>query len=316
MGEVQREKVAVIIGPTAVGKTKLSIDLAKALNGEIISGDSMQIYRTMDIGTAKVTTDEMDGIPHYMIDIKDPEDSFSVAEFQERVRKCIREITERGKLPIIVGGTGLYIQSVLFDYQFTDEAGDATYREQMEKLALERGVEYIHKKLQEVDPESAERIHANNVRRVIRALEIFHTTGEKMSNQLEKQENELLYDVSLIGLTMDREMLYDRINLRVNLMIEQGLLEEVKGLHERGVRDCQSIQAIGYKEIYDYFENRVSLEEAVSQLKTNSRRYAKRQLTWFRNKMDVAWFDVTDGEKTSEILRYIEGKLQLKSNNS
>ncbi|WP_002146202.1 tRNA (adenosine(37)-N6)-dimethylallyltransferase MiaA [Bacillus cereus] len=316
MGEVQREKVAVIIGPTAVGKTKLSIDLAKALNGEIISGDSMQIYRTMDIGTAKVTTDEMDGIPHYMIDIKNPEDSFSVAEFQERVRKCIREITARGKLPIIVGGTGLYIQSVLFDYQFTDEAGDATCREQMEKLALEHGVEYVHKKLQEVDPESAERIHANNVRRVIRALEIFHTTGEKMSNQLEKQENELLYDVSLIGLTMDREMLYDRINLRVDLMIEQGLLEEVKGLHERGVRECQSIQAIGYKELYDYFENRVSLEESVSQLKTNSRRYAKRQLTWFRNKMDVAWFDVTDGEKTSEILRYIEGKLQLKSNNS
>ncbi|MED1508685.1 tRNA (adenosine(37)-N6)-dimethylallyltransferase MiaA [Bacillus proteolyticus] len=315
MGEVQREKVAVIIGPTAVGKTKLSIDLAKALNGEIISGDSMQIYRTMDIGTAKVTKEEMDGIPHYMVDIKDPEESFSVAEFQERVRKHIREITKRGKLPIIVGGTGLYIQSVLFDYQFTDDAGDATYREQMEKLALERGVEYVHKKLQEVDPESAERIHANNVRRVIRALEIFHTTGEKMSDQLEKQENELLYDVSLIGLTMDREMLYDRINLRVDLMMEQGLLEEVEGLYNRGIRDCQSIQAIGYKEIYGYFENRVSLEEAVSQLKTNSRRYAKRQLTWFRNKMDVAWFDVTGGEKTSEILRYIEGKLQLKSNN-
>ncbi|KAA0742280.1 MULTISPECIES: tRNA (adenosine(37)-N6)-dimethylallyltransferase MiaA [Bacillus cereus group] len=316
MGEVQREKVAVIIGPTAVGKTKLSIDLAKALNGEIISGDSMQIYRTMDIGTAKVTKEEMDGIPHYMVDIKNPEESFSVAEFQERVRKHIREIAERGKLPIIVGGTGLYIQSVLFDYQFTDDAGDAIYREQMEKLALERGVEYVHKKLQEVDPESAERIHANNVRRVIRALEIFHTTGEKMSEQLEKQENELLYDVSLIGLTMDREMLYDRINLRVDLMMEQGLLEEVKGLYNRGIRDCQSIQAIGYKEIYDYFEDRVSLEEAVSQLKTNSRRYAKRQLTWFRNKMDVTWFDVTGGEKTSEILRYIEGKLQLKSNNS
>ena len=316
MVEVQREKVAVIIGPTAVGKTKLSIDLAKALNGEIISGDSMQIYRTMDIGTAKVTKEEMDGIPHYMVDIKDPEDSFSVAEFQERVRKHIREITERGKLPIIVGGTGLYIQSVLFDYQFTDDAGDAIYREQMEKLAQERGVEYVHEKLQEVDPESAERIHANNVRRVIRALEIFHTTGEKMSDQLEKQENELLYDVSLIGLTMDREMLYDRINLRVDLMMEQGLLEEVEGLYNRGIRDCQSIQAIGYKEVYDYFENRVSLEEAVSQLKTNSRRYAKRQLTWFRNKMDVTWFDVTGGEKTSEILRYIEGKLQLKSNNS
>ncbi|MED2934802.1 tRNA (adenosine(37)-N6)-dimethylallyltransferase MiaA [Bacillus wiedmannii] len=316
MGEVQREKVAVIIGPTAVGKTKLSIDLAKELNGEIISGDSMQIYRTMDIGTAKVTKEEMDGIPHYMVDIKNPEESFSVAEFQERVRKHIREITERGKLPIIVGGTGLYIQSVLFDYQFTDDAGDTIYREQMEKLALERGVEYVHKKLQEVDPESAERIHANNVRRVIRALEIFHTTGEKMSDQLEKQENELLYDVSLIGLTMDREMLYDRINLRVDIMMDQGLLEEVEGLYNRGIRDCQSIQAIGYKEIYDYFEDRVSLEEAVSQLKTNSRRYAKRQLTWFRNKMDVTWFDVTGGEKTSEILRYIEGKLQLKSNNS
>ncbi|MCU4711924.1 tRNA (adenosine(37)-N6)-dimethylallyltransferase MiaA [Bacillus cereus] len=316
MGEVQREKVAVIIGPTAVGKTKLSIDLAKALNGEIISGDSMQIYRTMDIGTAKVTQAEMDGIPHYMVDIKNPEDSFSVAEFQERVRKHIREITERGKLPIIVGGTGLYIQSVLFDYQFTDDAGDVIYREQMEKLALERGVEYVHKKLQEVDPESAERIHANNVRRVIRALEIFHTTGEKMSDQIEKQEKELLYDVSLIGLTMDREMLYDRINLRVDLMMEQGLLEEVEGLYNRGIRDCQSIQAIGYKEIYDYFENRAPLEDAVSQLKTNSRRYAKRQLTWFRNKMDVTWFDVTDGGKTSEILRYIEGKLQVKSNNS
>lgn len=297
MGEVQREKVAVIIGPTAVGKTKLSIDLAKALNGEIISGDSMQIYRTMDIGTAKVTKAEMDGIPHYMIDIKNPEDSFSVAEFQERVRKHIREITERGKLPIIVGGTGLYIQSVLFDYQFTDDAGDVIYREQMEKLALERGVEYVHKKLQEVDPESAERIHANNARRVIRALEIFHMTGEKMSDQIEKQEKELLYDVSLIGLTMDREMLYDRINLRVDLMMEQGLLEEVEGLYNRGIRDCQSIQAIGYKEIYDYFENRASLEDAVSQLKTNSRCYAKRQLTWFRNKMDVTWFDVTDGEK-------------------
>lgn len=315
MGELQREKVAVIIGPTAVGKTKLSIDLAKALNGEIISGDSMQIYRTMDIGTAKVTTEEMDGIPHYMIDIKNPEDSFSVAEFQELVRGHIREITERGKLPIIVGGTGLYIQSVLYDYQFTDEAGDPVYREELEKLAIEHGVEYVHKKLQAVDPESANRIHENNVRRVIRALEIFHTTGQKMSDQLEKQENKLLYDVSLIGLTMDREMLYDRINLRVNLMVEQGLLQEVKALYESGVRDCQSIQAIGYKELYSYFEGQVSLEEAIAQLKTNSRRYAKRQLTWFRNKMDVSWFDVTEGEKTAEILRYIEGKLQLKSNN-
>lgn len=309
MGDVQREKVVVIIGPTAVGKTKLSIALAKALNGEIISGDSMQIYRTMDIGTAKVTKEEMAGVPHYMIDIKDPEDSFSVAEFQGLVRSHIQEITARGKLPIIVGGTGLYIQSVLYDYQFTDEAGDSVYREEMEKLAVERGVEYVYQKLQEVDPESAGRIHANNVRRVIRALEIFHATGKKMSEQLEEQEHELLYDVSLVGLTMDREILYDRINLRVDIMMDQGLLQEVNRLYTDGIRDCQSIQAIGYKELYGYFEGRVSLEGAIEQLKTNSRRYAKRQLTWFRNKMNVTWFDVTEGEKTAKILQYIEGKL-------
>lgn len=315
MGETKREKVVVIIGPTAVGKTKLSIDLAKALHGEVISGDSMQVYRTMDIGTAKVTEEEMDGIPHYMIDIKDPEDAFSVAEFQERVRGHIQDITSRGKLPIIVGGTGLYIQSVLYDYQFSEEPGDVVYREGLEALAKERGVEYIHSKLQEVDPESANRIHLNNVRRVIRALEIFHTTGKTMSDQLEEQENELLYDVAFIGLTMDRTLLYDRINLRVDLMMEQGLLQEVECLYKNGVRDCQSIQAIGYKELYEYLEGRTSLEEVLTALKTNSRRYAKRQLTWFRNKMDVEWFDMTSGEKTAEILQYIEGMLQVKSNN-
>ncbi|MGG2091212.1 tRNA (adenosine(37)-N6)-dimethylallyltransferase MiaA [Bacillus sp. S13(2024)] len=315
MGEEKRDKVIVIIGPTAVGKTKLSIELAKALNGEIISGDSMQIYRNMDIGTAKVTEEEMDGIPHYMIDIKNPEDSFSVAEFQELVRGHIADITKRGKLPIIVGGTGLYIQSVLYDYQFSDEPGDPVYRKQLEQQAEEYGVEYVHRKLEEVDSISAKRIHPNNVRRVIRALEIFHTTGQTMSDQLEQQENELLYDVALIGLTMDRGLLYSRINLRVDIMMEQGLLAEVEYLYGDGVRDCQSIQAIGYKELYEYFEGKTSLEEAVTALKTNSRRYAKRQLTWFRNKMDVNWFDVTSGEKTIEILEYIEGKLQLKSNN-
>ncbi|MGF9965423.1 tRNA (adenosine(37)-N6)-dimethylallyltransferase MiaA [Bacillus rhizoplanae] len=315
MGEEKLDKVIVIIGPTAVGKTKLSIELAKALNGEIISGDSMQIYRNMDIGTAKITEEEMDGIPHYMIDIKNPEDSFSVAEFQELVRGHIADITKRGKLPIIVGGTGLYIQSVLYDYQFSDEPGDHLYRKRLEQQVKEYGVEYVHRKLEEVDPISAKRIHPNNVRRVIRALEIFHTTGQTMSDQLEKQENELLYDVALIGLTMDRDLLYSRINLRVDIMMEQGLLAEVERLYEDGVRDCQSIQAIGYKELYEYFERKTLLEEAVMALKTNSRRYAKRQLTWFRNKMDVNWFDVTNGEKNIEILEYIEGKLQLKSNN-
>ncbi|WP_369903075.1 tRNA (adenosine(37)-N6)-dimethylallyltransferase MiaA [Bacillus manliponensis] len=316
MGETKREKVVVIIGPTAVGKTKLSIDLAKALHGEIISGDSMQVYRKMDIGTAKITAEEMNGIPHYMIDIKDPEEAFSVAEFQSRVREHIRDISSRGKFPIIVGGTGLYVQSVLYDYQFSEEPGDVIYRKKLEVLASECGVEYVHNMLQEIDPESAKRIHPNNVRRVIRALEIFYTTGKTMSDQLDKQEQELLYDVAFVGLTMDRALLYDRINLRVDLMMEQGLLQEVKDLYEDGVRDCQSIQAIGYKELYEYLEGRTSLEEAVTALKTNSRRYAKRQLTWFRNKMDVEWFNMTSGEKTTEILQYIEGKLQVKSNNN
>jgi tRNA dimethylallyltransferase len=311
MGGIKREKVVVIIGPTAVGKTKLSVELAKALNGEIISGDSMQIYRGMDIGTAKVTSEEMEGIPHYMIDIKDPEEPFSVAEFQELVRKRIRDISERGKLPIIVGGTGLYIQAVLYDYQFSDVSGDPIYREKLERLAKEEGPEAVFAKLKRIDPESAERIHPNNVRRVIRALEIFHTTGKTMTEALDEQENKLLYDVALIGLTMERAKLYERINKRVDLMMEQGLLAEVKSLYDRGIRDCQSIQAIGYKELYAYFEGDIGLDEAVEALKTNSRRYAKRQLTWFRNKMDVAWFDVTYELKREEILHYVEGKLQL-----
>ncbi|MFX3624706.1 MAG: tRNA (adenosine(37)-N6)-dimethylallyltransferase MiaA [Ectobacillus sp.] len=311
MGEVKNEKVAVIIGPTAVGKTKLSIELAKRLNGEIISGDSMQVYRGMDIGTAKVTKEEMEGIPHYMIDLKDPDEPFSVAEFQKTVRTRIQEIAKRGKLPIIVGGTGLYIQAVLFDYQFSEAPGDDEYRRTLEELAKREGNEVVFARLQEIDPESARRIHPNNVRRVIRALEVFHVTGRRMSALLDEQENKLLYDVALVGLTMEREKLYERINMRVDMMMEQGLLEEVKRLYESGIRNCQSIQAIGYKELYDYLEGKISLAEAIDTLKLNSRRYAKRQLTWFRNKMDVAWFDVTDGPKTAEILEYIEGKLQV-----
>ncbi|WP_416825778.1 tRNA (adenosine(37)-N6)-dimethylallyltransferase MiaA [Ectobacillus polymachus] len=311
MGEILREKVIVIIGPTAVGKTKLSIELAKRWNGEIISGDSMQIYRTMDIGTAKVTKEEMDTIPHHMIDIKEPEESFSVAEFQACVRRHIRDITNRGKLPIIVGGTGLYIQSVLYNYQFTEVAGDASYRHELERFAEREGAIALYEKLVEIDRERAAHIHPNNVRRVIRALEIHHTSGEKMSEVLEGQENDIVYDAAIIGLTMERSKLYDRINERVDIMMKQGLLDEVRSLYNAGIRNCQSIQAIGYKELYQYFEGAISLDEAVQMLKTNSRRYAKRQLTWFRNKMDVAWFDVTDQTKTKEILKYVEGKLQL-----
>jgi tRNA dimethylallyltransferase len=313
-----KQKLLVIIGPTAVGKTKLSIELAKRFNGEIISGDSMQIYRGMDIGTAKITMEEMEGIPHHLMDIKDPDENFSVAEFQLLVRAKIREIADRGKLPIIVGGTGLYIQSVIYDYQFADVPGDEKFRRQLEEKAQKIGVEALHKELQEHDPESAAQIHPNNVRRVIRALEIFHLTGKTMQEFQSTQQRDLLYHTALIGLTMDREKLYERINARVDVMMEEGLLQEVKSLYQQGLRDCQSIQAIGYKEIYEYLDGKISLQEAVENLKQNSRRYAKRQLTWFRNKMDVKWFDITDvdnfAKKIAEISHYVEGKLQVKSN--
>ena len=313
-----KQKLLVIIGPTAVGKTKLSIEMAKRYNGEIISGDSMQIYRGMDIGTAKITMNEMEGIPHYLIDIKEPLENFSVAEFQHLVRDRISEIAKKGKLPIIVGGTGLYIQSVIYDYQFSDVPGDESFRLMLEERAKEIGNEALYKELLAVDQESAAQIHPNNVRRVIRALEIYHLTGKTMKDFQSTQQRDLLFKTALVGLTMERENLYSRINTRVDLMMNEGLLAEVKSLYQQGLRDCQSIQAIGYKEIYDYLDGRVTLDEAVENLKQNSRRYAKRQLTWFRNKMEVQWFDMTDvnnfSKKIAEISHYVEGKLQVKSN--
>ncbi|OIK11093.1 tRNA (adenosine(37)-N6)-dimethylallyltransferase MiaA [Bacillus sp. MUM 116] len=313
-----KQKLLVIIGPTAVGKTKLSIELAKRFDGEIISGDSMQIYHGMDIGTAKIRPDEMEGIPHHLIDIREPDESFSVAEFQQLVRDKINEIAEKGKLPIIVGGTGLYIQSVIYDYHFSDAAADEKFRMELEKKAKSEGAEALHQELVRIDSASAVQIHPNNVRRVIRALEIYHCTGKTMSEVQSEQQPNLLYDTALLGLTMDREKLYERINQRVDLMMAEGLLTEVKELHYKGLRDCQSIQAIGYKEVYDYLDEKISLEQAVENLKQNSRRYAKRQLTWFRNKMSVQWFDVTDeqnfSKKLTEISHYVEGKLQVKSN--
>jgi tRNA dimethylallyltransferase len=313
-----KEKLLVLIGPTAVGKTKLSIELAKKYNGEIISGDSMQIYKHMDIGTAKIQSAEMEGIAHHLLDIKEPDENFSVAEFQQLVREKITDIHKRGKLPMLVGGTGLYIQSVIYDYQFSETCSDDAFRKELEEKALERGNEYIHSLLKQIDPVSAERMHPNNVRRVIRALEVYHCTGKTTSESQQNQEQELLYNVALIGLTMDRDLLYERINARVHSMLQDGLLEEVKALYDQGIRDVQSIQAIGYKEIYEYLDGFVSLDEAVENLKQNSRRYAKRQLTWFRNKMDVNWFDMTEtnsySKKMHEISLLIEGKLTIKAN--
>lgn len=313
-----KKKLIVLVGPTAVGKTKTSIEIAKALKGEIISGDSMQVYKGMDIGTAKIRSEEMEGIPHHLLDIREADESFSVAEFQSVVRQKINEITARGSVPLIVGGTGLYVQSVLYDYRFSEVEGDPIYRSELEKRASAGEGPYLYKELQAVDPSSAKDIHPNNVKRVIRALEIHHLTGTRKSDQPKAQNHELLYDAALIGLSMDREVLYKRINKRVDMMMEEGLLEEVRYFYDNGLRDAQSVQAIGYKELYEYFAGNLTLEAAVDLLKKNTRRYAKRQFTWFRNKMDVSWFDMTDeGEhlnKIKQIINFIAGKLELKSN--
>ncbi|MBS3200193.1 tRNA (adenosine(37)-N6)-dimethylallyltransferase MiaA [Turicibacter bilis] len=301
--------VLCIVGPTAVGKTKMSIELAKQLNGEIISGDSMQIYRGMDIGTAKATMDERQGIPHHLIDEKNPDEPYSVAAFQQTVRAKIEEIKSRGKLPIIVGGTGLYIKSVLYDYEF---AGESESKEVDEAKYGHLSNEELHAKLAAVDEAGAKDIHPNNRKRVIRALEIYETSGVKKSEMIEKQEHKMIYDACLIGLTDDRNVLYDRINKRVDTMYETGLVEEVKALFDEGIpAESQSIRAIGYKELYDYFKGLISLEESKELIKRNSRRYAKRQYTWFNNQMDVTWFkvDVQHFDKTvKEVLTYVQNK--------
>lgn len=301
--------VLCIVGPTAVGKTKMSIELAKQLNGEIISGDSMQIYRGMDIGTAKATMDERQGIPHHLIDEKNPDEPYSVAAFQQTVRAKMEEIKSRGKLPIIVGGTGLYIKSVLYDYEF---AGESESKEVDEAKYGHLSNEELHAKLAAVDEAGAKDIHPNNRKRVIRALEIYETSGVKKSEMIEKQEHKMIYDACLIGLTDDRTVLYDRINKRVDMMYETGLVEEVKALFDEGIpAESQSIRAIGYKELYDYFKGFISLEESKELIKRNSRRYAKRQYTWFNNQMDVTWFkvDVQHFDKTvKEVLTYVQNK--------
>lgn len=295
--EMMKDKPAVIaiVGPTAVGKTALSIKLAKELNGEIINGDSMQVYRGLDIGTAKITTEEMGGIPHHLLDIKNPDEGFSVAEYQRLVRGKIDEISSRGKIPILVGGTGLYIQSVLYDFRFTEQPKvDSEVVEELEKLSPEE----LYLKLKELDPQAADSIHPNNLQRVIRAIERVLLSGKQKSEIEQNQGHESIYPHFIVGLTIDRDVLYERINKRVDMMMESGLLEEVKGLHEMGIRDVQSIQAIGYKEIYSYLDGEMSLSDAMEKLKQNSRRYAKRQLTYFRNKMDIHWYHPTEEEET------------------
>lgn len=306
--------VVAIVGPTAVGKTKLSIEIAKKFNGEIISGDSMQIYRGLDIGTAKVKREEMEGIPHYMIDIKEPQDSFSVAEFKEKVEQHIKDIDNRHLLPILVGGTGLYIQSTLYGFNFSEHKRDPAFEEKIRKQIEQEGITPIYEKLIRVDPEQAKNIHPNNIRRVIRALEVYEQTGKTMSElQAEQQKVESPYAPILIGLEMEREELYRRINKRIDQMLDEGLLEEVKALYDKGLKDAQCMQGIGYKEFIPFFEGEKTLDEVIEELKRNSRRYAKRQYTYFKNKLDVHWFPIS--ESTMEqtflvIFQELEGLLK------
>ncbi|MEK6269053.1 MAG: tRNA (adenosine(37)-N6)-dimethylallyltransferase MiaA [Planococcus sp. (in: firmicutes)] len=296
--------VLAVVGPTASGKTALSLELAKHLNGEIINGDSMQIYRDMTIGTAKILPEEMAGIPHHLIDIKEPDESFSVAEYQQLVREKIADIQSRGKLPIVVGGSGLYVQAVLFDYRFSKEAVDQELRESLNKELEQFGIEWMHEKLMKLDPQSD--IHPNNTRRVLRAIEIFMSGQQKEDGNLALSP---MYNEVIIGLDIPRSVLYERINQRVDIMLDRGLVEEVEALKQRGIRDVQSIQAIGYKEIYSYLDGQWSLELAVEKLKQNSRKYAKRQFTYFKNKLPIFWIDALEKPEKNlqEIIAFMQG---------
>lgn len=306
-------KIIAIVGPTAVGKTSLSIDLAQHFNGEIISGDSLQVYRGLDIGTAKVTTEEMAGIPHHLIDVRGIHDSYSAADFQHEARLAIEDISRRGKLPIVVGGTGLYIQSLLWDYRLgrEGEVENTGLREKHEAFAEKNGNLALWQQLQAIDPLAAEKIHFNNRKKVIRAMEVFELTGHSILAP--KEQPQKLYDSFLIGLNTDRKILYQRINQRVDIMVEQGLLAEAEKLAD--TPEVQAAQGIGYKELFPYFAGNVTLESALEEIKLHSRRYAKRQLTWFRNRMSVNWYDlVQQPERLHEIEDTIEKWLEEETN--
>ncbi len=308
-----RPPLVIITGPTAVGKTALSVKLAKQLNGEIISADSMQVYRHMDIGSAKVTREEMDGVPHHLIDVLDPREEFNVVTFQRMAREALQGIYARGHLPIIAGGTGFYIQALLYDIDFTETDEDTSFRKELEEKAETEGPGVLHRMLAEVDPESAAAIHANNVKRVIRALEFYKQTGTRISahNERERQKKSP-YQFFYYVLTTERPVLYERIDRRVDLMMEQGLVEEVRQLKEMGcTRELVSMQGLGYKEILAYLEGETSLEEAVYILKRDTRHFAKRQLTWFKRERDVRWLNLPEFDNDREqVLAHIINEIK------
>lgn len=306
-----KERLLVLVGPTAVGKSAVSVGVARRLGAEIISGDSMQVYRGMDIGTAKVSSAEMGGVVHHLLDIKSPDQSFSVAEFRQRVDGLIREIADRGRLPFLVGGTGLYVRSVLQEYSFTDEAADPELRAELAAAETEHGPGYLHRRLAEVDPEAAGRLHPNDLRRVIRALEVFRVTGTRISATQTAAAAAPRYDHLLIGMTMARAELYRRIDGRVERMFAAGLEDEVTSLLRSYHPSVTAMQAIGYAELALYRRGLISRVEAIALIKRNTRRFAKRQLTWFRRERDLVWLDATGRTVESlveEIASMAEGK--------
>ncbi len=313
------KKLIVLTGPTAVGKTKISIELAKRLGGEIISADSMQVYRDMNIGTDKIKPENMQGVPHHMIDILDPSEDFNVFEFKRRVKDIMEDIYSRGKLPILVGGTGFYIQSVLYDIDFEepeDQSETDEYRASLEALSKEDGgIDKLYEMLKEADPEYAMELHKNNVKRVIRALTFNHDTGEKLSDHnKEQRQNESPYDFFYFVLTDDREVLYERIEKRIDMMIEEGLEAEVRELSKLGISpEATSMQALGYREMLSYINGELTLEEAIELLKKNTRHFAKRQLTWFRREKTVTWidkkeFDRDDSKVADAIIKMVNDR--------
>lgn len=301
---MKQKPLVIISGATAVGKTDLSLSLAKQIDGEIISADSMQVYRGMNIGTAKILPEQMKGIRHFLIDELDPEEAFSVYEFQKRATGYIDDILSRGRIPILVGGTGFYIQSVLYGIEFTEADTDLAYRKHLEQMARDQGPEVLHRMLAGVDPDAASQIHANNVKRVIRALEFYQETNTPISRHNEEQRKRTSpYRYAYFVLNRDRAIIYDRINKRVDQMIEEGLVKEVEGLLEHGVdADCLSMQGLGYKEIVACLNGYMSLDDAIELLKKRTRHFAKRQLTWFRREKDVIWMDYEDYSSNAEML--------------
>lgn len=314
MEKQEKKPLIILTGPTAAGKTKLSIGLAKKIGGEIISADSMQVYKKMDIGTAKIRPEEMDGVPHYLIDVLDPFEEFNVVYFVEKAKEAMEKIYAAGHIPIIVGGTGFYIQALLYDIDFSQHEEKESYRKELEQLAREKGKEYLYEILKKVDPEYAQIVHFNNVKKVIRALEYHKETGGKLSeHNKEQRQKESPYNFAYFVLYHDREILYERINKRVDIMMEEGLLSEVKRLIKKGyTKNLVSMQGLGYKEFFDYFDGTISLEDTVDKIKKDTRHFAKRQLTWFRREKEVIWINKKEYEQEEALLTSVLDKIEEK----